>query len=326
MGFVNFINNVYFKKRKNKLKIHKQTNSYKIEIEFSENKIFSENEEDIRKFEECVKEFLITLYNNCENFNHNTFLNNFKNSFFYLEEDDKNFVDGLVEIHKDKIVYKIRNFDSCFHEFLHLSAIKKNLRFGVLRTGFERYTPPYERFGEALNEGYTELLTERYFETKRKPYPYEVDISRKLENLVGKDLMEKHFFNSNLNGVIKELEKFEYNIGTFIRKFDRLYNNNFIQASKFETSNKQLFLTQLKEIYLLLLKMYVKKIIYLNKNSMNFSKEYNYLMNKENWIDEKIINYKGEKFVIKTMEEVDYYNLISEFGLTNLPLKNKKIK
>ena len=326
MLLVKFINDNYFKKRKNKLKIYRKNNFYKIDIEFSNNKMFTENKDDIKKFEEYVKEFLITLYNNCENFNHRTFLYNFKNSFFYIKRDEKKFVDGSVRKYPDKIVYEIGTFDSCFHELLHLSAIKKKLRFGVLRTGFERFSPPYDRFGESLNEGYTELLTERYFITQRKPYYYEVDISSKLENLVGKNLMEKYYFNSDLKSIIKELEKFGNNVEFFIRKFDSLYNNNFIQASNFDNSNKQMFLNQLKEIYLLLLKMYVNKIVYLKENSMDFSKEYNYLMNIKNWINEKNINYEGQTFFIKTMEEEDYYNVINQFNLIDSSLNNKKIK
>ena len=75
--------------------------------------------------------------------------------------------------------------------------------------------------GNALNEGYTEALTKRYFGTNGA-YAYEVLIVEHLEQIIGKELMETLYFKADLNGLIEELSKYvpEYEISEFITSFD----------------------------------------------------------------------------------------------------------
>jgi hypothetical protein len=93
--------------------------------------------------------------------------------------------------------------------------------------------------GKGLNEGYTELLTRRYFpndkkEVKKKKnkkespkaYDAHVSICRKLEKIVGKEKMTEFYLTSNLSGLIKELKKYSTNeeISKFIANVDLMHN------------------------------------------------------------------------------------------------------
>jgi hypothetical protein len=97
------------------------------------------------------------------------------------------------------------------HELLHLSSmIKRGLKSCI---GFNhRYTAPYANvsIGMGINEGYTDLLNERFFGVVNDKGIYECFkiISGVVEDVIGKDKMMKLYFSANLNGLIYELAKY----------------------------------------------------------------------------------------------------------------------
>ena len=95
--------------------------------------------------------------------------------------------------------------DILFHELLHMASTK------TTQVGFITGLEVPDIFGDALNEGYTEYLTEKYFKTKTHytdSEDYNVFFAKGIENIVGKEFMEKCYFNANIGLLIKELENY----------------------------------------------------------------------------------------------------------------------
>lgn len=99
------------------------------------------------------------------------------------------------------------------HELLHLSSsarYEKTNMFSKMNSGFFQYSIGQIEIGRGINEGYTELLNERYFGEKgyTVAYKYEMLITKIIELIIGKEKMENFYFNANLNGLIQELSKY----------------------------------------------------------------------------------------------------------------------
>lgn len=98
--------------------------------------------------------------------------------------------------------------DVVSHELLHMASTKKIGSFifcGFKQRKFENGC--WFSRGSGLNEGYTELLDLRYF-AKRKitnNYSEQQLIALGIENIVGKETMEKLYFDSDLEGLISRL-------------------------------------------------------------------------------------------------------------------------
>ena len=76
--------------------------------------------------------------------------------------------------------------------------------------GFYQYSPLLDfNIGKGINEGYTEYLTEEYFDKDRVGYDFEVFIASYIEDIVGIDKMSKLYFKSNIKGLIDELKQYE---------------------------------------------------------------------------------------------------------------------
>jgi hypothetical protein len=87
------------------------------------------------------------------------------------------------------------------HELFHMASTKK---IGdTLVTGLEI---PGE-IGFALNEGYTELLTKKYFSNK-KVSDKNSFLAAGIESIVGSEKMQEFFINANFNGLVMELSKY----------------------------------------------------------------------------------------------------------------------
>lgn len=118
---------------------------------------------------------------------------------------------------------------SIYHELFHMASAYYDKENKISYSGFRQY--PFDsksdspRIGVGINEGYTELLTERYFGEKHKlpkTYKYEVSVVERLEKIIGQDNMESLYLNANLPGLIDELKRYasEDDISKFISSVD----------------------------------------------------------------------------------------------------------
>lgn len=225
------INGMFFR-RKNKIILDKNNNYNNITVKFSNMLIKSINHKHIEEMSEHIKEFLNVMTRDCRNFASEILLQNFKITFFDISKIKKidNGIGGEVNasmsfypflgIHKIKnIKYTIDNFSVSKHELLHLSTLEGDA------CGF--YQTNKNNLAEGLNESYTQLLSERYFyENIGEAYFYETFFCGILEKIVGKEKMEKFYFEVSLASLINELQQYENNenIMTFIKNMDLLLN------------------------------------------------------------------------------------------------------
>lgn len=117
----------------------------------------------------------------------------------------KQFENTKLESDKDSIVN---------HELLHMSTARKDGNHYFC--GFEQIDRKSKcLIGRGLNEGYTELINQRYFSTTTPvkggteiAYLNEQWIAYGIEMLVGKEKMEELFFNGDLDGLLTEMSKY----------------------------------------------------------------------------------------------------------------------
>ena len=99
--------------------------------------------------------------------------------------------------------------NTLLHELFHMASAKKYGKSTF--SGFKQFSSDFA-IGSGLTEGYTQLLTERYFSKKhpavKGSYQDLVLITKSIEKIIGKEKMESLYLNCNLNGLIEELKKY----------------------------------------------------------------------------------------------------------------------
>lgn len=202
MNFKEILKNINFclinnKKIENKVRLIRNSNYNYVSVKFSPILIISKNKKDIKLMSGKVKKFLSVLDSKCENFDETLFVKNFKKTFFNIKDiknEDFFGINGSVKFN-GKINLSLESFQASEHELLHLASVN------------------FDNFNNLLlflNEGYTQILTERYFEpeTKYAIYPFETLILRQIEFILGKEFMETQYFKGNSNNFVLELHKY----------------------------------------------------------------------------------------------------------------------
>lgn len=100
-----------------------------------------------------------------------------------------------------------------FHELIHMAtSYSKGI---ISMVGFSQKIANKYSKGKGLNEGYTELINQRYFARTiadgsgaKISYPREQVLAYGIEMLVGREKMEELFFNADLDGLIAEMSKY----------------------------------------------------------------------------------------------------------------------
>ena len=112
--------------------------------------------------------------------------------------------------------------NTIIHELFHMASTYRDNENDISYSGFHQRKKDFD-FGRGLNEGYTELLANRYSNTDEATcYVYEKKYVTLLEEIIGKDSMQSLYLQANLKGLINELTKYqtEENIIQFIQNLD----------------------------------------------------------------------------------------------------------
>ena len=160
------------------------------------------------------------------------------------------------------------NEDSCsvaiYHELFHMasSVFKDEISY----SGFRQSSIKDKNMdlGVGINEGYTELMARRYFRSNVKvslAYEREVEIARRLEEIVGKDKMQSLYLNANLPGLIEELKQYstEEEIMKFISSTDFVCKN--LSNKKTKMVKKIMLIDSLNYVNKFLIKAYTTKML-----------------------------------------------------------------
>lgn len=174
-----------------------------------------EKNNDIRTLTTKKEKFYTEAYNNFKNVLESNFDSSDLHNFYYNSEwvivhkfisNPFTYTTGYYDSEKNKLKYKK---ESLYHEFFHLAS--SNTEIKPSYCGFH-INKDDKGIGYALNEGYTDLLTERYFnEDIENSYYEEAQFARSLERIIGKKKMEKLYLNADIIGLINELKKY-YNL------------------------------------------------------------------------------------------------------------------
>src|SRR5574344_640205 len=178
-----------------------------------------------------IKEFVNILDNSLNHVNLNYFYRNIQSVKIKNVDTIKNsrnsnktvaqysHFNNLITLSKDA------SESSIHHELLHLSSsisIDKNSW-----SGFSQKIDKVCPIGYGLNEGYTALLTNEFFNGGLYSYPFECKIAFLVENIVDQEEIEKLYFEADLKGLISIFEQYsEINsILRFIKDLD-FYNEH----------------------------------------------------------------------------------------------------
>ena len=132
-------------------------------------------------------------------------------------------------------------------------------------------------FAEALNEGYTEYFNQKYItKDKNSGYKYHVQVAKILEFIIGEEKIKSLYLNSNLKGLVKQLEQYisKEKIINFIINLDKilLIQNQLNTTYILSLEEKQKLLNLYNEITIFLYKVYSNK-----KQDNYFSSSNNFL-------------------------------------------------
>lgn len=172
-----------------------------------------------------------------------------------------------------------------FHELNHVCSSYYN---GVDYSGLSQ-----NEFGTGINEGYTELLMERYYQFTDS-YCAERKIANNLEKIIGKDKIEECYYTANLYDFIEELKKYdtEENVLKFINYIDIM--SSLIDNTILNKVYYPILIGSMKKINLYLLKWYTisqKKL--LDKNLISNKQCFNNIQK----YSKKLLNLKNTDLV-----------------------------
>lgn len=203
-----------------------------------------------------------------------------------------------------------------YHELMHLSSNNYKSKSGSagLRYCFEENI-----IGDAINEGYTDLLVERYFNIIDDSYGYEKNICKCLDFIIGQEKMEEFYFNCDLFGLVEELKKY-YNISEiqeFLTGTDII--SNYIGKYIFKASTGKaidLIANNITEFLIKGISLKARKLSYdIDKFKKEFN-EYFKLIKFESCFDSNVNCYDEDR--IKEIVSINFgYDIFDE--------KNKKI-
>ena len=219
--------------------------------------------ESIVKFAEVLinnfpAEDLINFYNNINDLK--TKSKKFKIQNFILRSKTA----GQYDPKKNEITVDDDTVESTiYHELFHMASSK--YKDGIDYSGFHQssFKPGIATLGKGINEGYTELLSQRYFGEDTHitgAYEYEVFIAEKLEQIIGKEKMQSLYLNSNLRGLIDELKQYisEDEVMKFISNTDFLVKHMY--DKKLQLFEKNMIGNCLKNINRFVIFCYSKKL------------------------------------------------------------------
>lgn len=210
------------------------------------------------------------------------------------------------------------------HELMHMASSIFDETSGRSFVGFAQEKDG-NHIGFGLTEGYTQLLTERYFGKKKKildAYPIEKSIAQRLEVIIGQKKMEPLFFKADLYNLVKELKKYnnEEDIRNFIGDVDLL--NKHAWRKSMLPSDKKIMNSRLKSTDLFLLKTCLKKLNFEKQNGIITAEEL------QNNVQSFLLLFEDKKIKYSRIANHELNEIVQDYfnNLQNNVNKPKSIK
>lgn len=144
------------------------------------------------------------------------------------------------------------------HELLHLSSSYVNEESKHYQIGFYQENPTLV-LGDALNEGYTEYLTNKLFHLgyNSSDYLYESIIAMLVEEVLGDQTMQKLYFTGDLYNLINNL--CQYTTIDNVKKF--LFLADYVLNNRYKMTREKASVESISYINQFLLEVYTNKLI-----------------------------------------------------------------
>ena len=272
--------------RRNKIILGKDSNYNNLKVRFHKKLISGINQNNLEILENKIKNYLFVMNSKCKNFNSALFFKNFSKTWFNLKNLDGrliNGIDGSIKLSNYFNILELKRLSAIYHEFLHFSSLKNDKKI---------FAP--------FNEGYTQLLEERYFNEADPAYYWEVKIMNIIELIYGKDELEKLYFSGNFDQLVNFLNNIIDNqeLIFFYRNLDYIYKiENYYKIIE----RKNLFQDCINNVFRTLLSCYLDsnnlKDINQLKNIFCFSTKY-----REGDIEE----------IIYSLSEIEFKDIIEK--------------
>lgn len=285
------------------------------EFKFSKSKIGD------RKLEIIINDFLKVMLSNFEKENLSLLFSNLdtlsavkvNNSIF--EECDA----ATYNILLNTIIVRQNKKGFIYHELFHMASASYIKEKQMCYSGFFQQKILGNGIGRGLTEGYTDLLTKRFFpEEAQQYYDMELALAKMIEIIVGKEKMQVLYLNANLPGLVTKLEKYCSNdeILKLLQYVDDI--NEYVDD---DVENVQALINAYKNAYLILMKCYAHKYALENDSMENEAIYKSILLFHKNLPD--IINIDGKRYtIISEDDQVKlFYNYCMEQKNKNLYMK-----
>lgn len=157
-----------------------------------------------KELNRIIENFVTTMRNNFDDETLKNLYDNVKWVMFKKYKSKINNGEYLSATNVIKLVNEEKT-RTITHELLHMAS---NPYDNTNNFGGFFYTIGKYKIGYGLDEGYTELLNKRYFNSNSENiYKEEVTICGFLEEIVGQKKMEKMYLTANLLGLIQDLKE-----------------------------------------------------------------------------------------------------------------------
>lgn len=228
------------------------------------------------------------------------------------------------------LLYNLQNRDTSLINYYELFDLSMEIyQNNILYNGFILEKDQYlKSIGYGLNEGYRNILCERFFNLKSSSEVCQIEkyFAKRLEELIGTEKLQSIHFNSNLYELVDEFKHYDSyeSIVKFIKNLDFIstnINNNL-------SIKKKTILKLLSENNLLLLKWYYIKQRGLYNDSLIDYFEYNNRINNYlNSMYSKVV-IKNKVYNILDYKKIEKYgiNMEKEKTLVLKPIDRKKYK
>lgn len=163
---------------------------------------------------------------------------------------------------------KYLDSNTIYHELFHLASSNRRI-LGDLSGFYYSNLDKSIELGKGINEGYTELLACTYFKDYGITYKFQTMVASKLNELVGKETMERLYFTTDLRGLMEELQKYVdfEDIKGFITDLDffTAVNGKEIKPQgKNPDEIDQMLIEKMDNVKKFLAKVYISKNAYSN--------------------------------------------------------------
>ena len=286
-----------------------------------------------QKFGYLILEFYETLMQKMPNTSLNLLCNNLNTltisirnfKIYNLFTGNKTLGDYCLNDNHIRLIKDNKELFVIAHELFHMASTFIDDKKEMLFSGFMQIKNG-NNIVEGLNEGYTQLLTERYFENSNKiskVYLEEKSIAKKLEIIVEKEKMETLYLTANLSGLITELEKYmdTNSILQFLTNIDFLHRYSHVKT-QLPMKNKML-ISKLKSSEQFLLTCYLKKLqIQILKGEIDEETFYDKIAIFLEMISARVVinKVKYNVFTVSELAEI-INNSLDNFGIIDFDLE-----